>query len=159
LRRLEERATPTLSWSNPAAIVYGTLLSDTQLDATASFNGSNLAGTFVYSPATGTVLGAGVEEAFSGLHADRCNRLHAGHYPDDSRLARHNAHDLLARTRGQSAKKVFKGALVLSTTATRNSLVGQYAIMVKQGTLQLINKNYEFKFVNGILQVVGKPTK
>jgi len=46
--------TPVITWSTPAAIVYGTALSATQLNATAS-----VAGTFTYSPAGGTVLGAG----------------------------------------------------------------------------------------------------
>ena len=47
-------ATPTITWKAPAAITYGTALSSTQLDATA-----NYPGTFVYSPAAGTVLAAG----------------------------------------------------------------------------------------------------
>ena len=45
---------PTITWANPAAIGYGTALSSTQLNATAS-----APGTFVYSPASGAVLGAG----------------------------------------------------------------------------------------------------
>jgi hypothetical protein len=48
------KAIPTLTWSAPAAIVYGTPLSATQLNATAS-----VPGTFVYTPASGTVLPAG----------------------------------------------------------------------------------------------------
>ena len=48
------KATPVLTWSNPPAITYGTALSAAQLNATA-----NVAGSFVYSPAAGTVLGAG----------------------------------------------------------------------------------------------------
>jgi hypothetical protein len=44
----------TVTWSTPAAITYGTLLSGTQLDATA-----NVAGSFVYSPAAGTEPKAG----------------------------------------------------------------------------------------------------
>ena len=48
------QGTPPISWSNPAAITYGTALSSTQLNASSS-----LAGTFVYSPASGTVLSAG----------------------------------------------------------------------------------------------------
>lgn len=47
------KATPTVSWSTPAAITYGTALSGTQLNATAS-----VAGTFIYSPVSGTVLNA-----------------------------------------------------------------------------------------------------
>src|SRR5262249_13933371 len=48
-----KRAT-TITWANPADIVYGTPLSSTQLDAIAS-----VPGTFVYTPAAGTVLHAG----------------------------------------------------------------------------------------------------
>jgi alpha-L-arabinofuranosidase len=47
---------PTITWANPAAISYGAALSSTQLNATAS-----APGTFVYSPASGTVLGAGTQ--------------------------------------------------------------------------------------------------
>jgi hypothetical protein len=47
-------ATPAITWATPAAITYGTALSTTQLDATAT-----VAGTFTYSPAAGTVLAVG----------------------------------------------------------------------------------------------------
>ena len=53
------KASPALSWTTPAGIVAGTALGAAQLDATASFDGSPLAGTFVYSPAQGTILAAG----------------------------------------------------------------------------------------------------
>ena len=48
------QATPTISWATPSAITYGTALSATQLNAS-----STVAGAFVYTPATGTVLTAG----------------------------------------------------------------------------------------------------
>jgi hypothetical protein len=54
------RTTPTLNWPNPADIAYGTPLSSTQLDATASVSGS-----FTYTPAAGTVLKAGAGQALS----------------------------------------------------------------------------------------------
>jgi hypothetical protein len=50
------QATPTVTWSTPAAITYGTALSGTQLNAS-----STVAGTFTYSPAAGTVLNAGTQ--------------------------------------------------------------------------------------------------
>ena len=50
------KATPVITWANPAPITYGTALSATQLNATA-----NVAGTFIYSPAAGTVLTAGTQ--------------------------------------------------------------------------------------------------
>ena len=48
------QATPAITWATPAAITYGTHLSATQLNATAS-----VAGTFSYNPASGSVLAAG----------------------------------------------------------------------------------------------------
>jgi hypothetical protein len=52
------RATPTITWSNPADITYGTKLSDTQLEASASdpTTGVTVLGTFVYTPSLGTDL-------------------------------------------------------------------------------------------------------
>ena len=47
---------PTLSWPNPANIVYGTSLGVTQLNATA-----NTTGTFSYTPAAGKVFGPGTQ--------------------------------------------------------------------------------------------------
>ena len=49
-------SSPVISWSKPAAISYGAALSSTQLNATA-----NVAGTFAYTPAAGTVLKAGTQ--------------------------------------------------------------------------------------------------
>jgi hypothetical protein len=54
------QVTPTITWSVPAAITFGSALSSTQLDATA-----NVPGTFVYSPAAGTVLQAGAGQTLS----------------------------------------------------------------------------------------------
>ncbi|WP_082021115.1 putative Ig domain-containing protein [Geobacter anodireducens] len=48
------KQTPSISWATPGAITYGTALGGTQLNATAS-----VPGTFVYTPAAGTVLNAG----------------------------------------------------------------------------------------------------
>ncbi|MBO4715768.1 MAG: hypothetical protein J5672_06685, partial [Verrucomicrobia bacterium] len=48
------KATPVITWANPASIKEGTELTETQLNATA-----NVPGTFVYDPAGGTKLDAG----------------------------------------------------------------------------------------------------
>ena len=48
------QGTPTITWSNPANISYGTALSATQLSASSS-----TAGSFTYSPVSGTILSAG----------------------------------------------------------------------------------------------------
>ena len=54
------QGTPTVSWATPTAITYGTALGSTQLDATASVQGS-----FAYTPASGTVLHAGNNQTLS----------------------------------------------------------------------------------------------
>lgn len=53
------KATPVITFLNPADITYGTVLSATQLNATATLNSSSVAGTFNYTPASGTVMNAG----------------------------------------------------------------------------------------------------
>ena len=53
------QSAPTITWATPAAITAGTALSATQLNAAATFNGSAVTGTYVYTPAAGTVLGVG----------------------------------------------------------------------------------------------------
>jgi hypothetical protein len=50
------KAVPVITWPAPASITYGTALSATQLNATASVPGS-----FAYSPAAGTVLKVGTQ--------------------------------------------------------------------------------------------------
>ena len=54
------KATPNITWSNPTNIVYGTALSAAELNAT-----SPVAGTFVYTPALATLLGAGAGQTLS----------------------------------------------------------------------------------------------
>src|SRR5580698_1497879 len=48
------KATPTITWAPPSPISYGTVLSSTQLNATAS-----VPGTFAYTPAAGTTPATG----------------------------------------------------------------------------------------------------
>ena len=59
-----DKIAPTITWSNPANIAYGTALSATQLNATAtdpnlSAPNNTVVGTFAYTPAAGTVLPVG----------------------------------------------------------------------------------------------------
>ena len=48
------KATPTITWANPADITYGAALSGLQLNATANVDGNS-----IYTPPIGTVLNAG----------------------------------------------------------------------------------------------------
>jgi hypothetical protein len=54
-------ATPVITWTDPANIVYGTALDGTQLNATA-----DVPGAFTYTPASGAVLTVGTHS----LHVD-----------------------------------------------------------------------------------------
>jgi photosystem II stability/assembly factor-like uncharacterized protein len=55
--------TTELSWTTPSDITYGTALSGTQLDASAPGPFGEIAGSFSYSPVSGTVLDAGQNQA------------------------------------------------------------------------------------------------
>ena len=50
------QATPAITWTKPAAVVYGAVLGASQLNAKAS-----VPGTFVYAPAAGEVLQTGAQ--------------------------------------------------------------------------------------------------
>ncbi len=50
------KGTPTITWNTPSAISYGTAISATQLNATASVGGA-----LTYSPTSGTILDAGAQ--------------------------------------------------------------------------------------------------
>src|SRR5207249_8885187 len=57
-----DKITPTITWPNPADIVYGTKLSSTQLNATATDThngGATISGTFTYNPLADTLLAVG----------------------------------------------------------------------------------------------------
>lgn len=54
------QATPVITWASPADLAFGSPLSATQLNATAS-----VPGTFVYTPAAGAVLAAGNGQTLS----------------------------------------------------------------------------------------------
>ncbi len=55
------QANPQISWAAPTMIVYGTPLSNTQLDATATIAGITIPGSLAYTPSAGTVPTAGTD--------------------------------------------------------------------------------------------------
>jgi len=60
------QATPEIHWASPAAIVLGTPLGPSQLNASATgVAGVSLSGNFTYSPVAGTVLPAGPSHTLS----------------------------------------------------------------------------------------------
>ncbi|HWY68996.1 MAG TPA: Ig-like domain repeat protein, partial [Terriglobales bacterium] len=157
-------ATPTITWANPAAITYGTALSASQLNATATVPGS-----FTYMPPAGTVLRAGnqtlsvkftpadtvnyetvttsvsvnVNLAVLTVTAQNASRTYGAANPAFSAI-------ITGFVNGDTAS-VVSGTANLSTTATQVSGVGSYAITATAGTLTATN--YTFTFVNGTLTV------
>jgi len=158
--------TPVITWT-PAPITYGNQLSATQLNATASVAGTSVDGTFAYTPAAGTVLGAGswmlsvtftpsdttqyttatqavtinVNPAVLTVTANNQVMNYGGGVPV-----------LTASYSGfvnSDMSAVLSGAPALSTTATSSSPAGSYPVLVAQGTLAAAN--YSFTFVSGTL--------
>jgi len=162
------QTTPMITWSNPADITYGTALSSTQLDATAS-----VPGNFTYTPAAGTVLDAGtnqsisvtftptdttdyttaattvsinVQQAHLTVTADAKSKLYG---QDDPALTA----TITGFVNGDTSS-VVSGSAALSTTATASSPVGPYSITVAQGTLAAAN--YDFTTLNPGTLTVSK---
>jgi len=158
---------PTITWATPAAITYGTALSATQLNATAS-----VPGTFAYTPALGSVPAAGtqslsvtftptdnvtystatatvnlvVNKATLTVTANSLNKSVNSANPTLS-------YAVTGFVNGDTAA-VLTGAPALSTTALTNSPAGSYPITATAGALTAAN--YSFTFVNGTMTVTDQ---
>lgn len=154
--------TPSLNWSVPAPIIYGTALNSTQLNATAS-----VPGTFAYSPPLGAVLGAGSQTlSVTFTPAD------ATDYITVTATVRVQVNRATLKITANNATKVFntpnprltwtasgfvngEGIGVLNTsptcttTATTTSPVGSYPITCFGAAAV----NYTFTYVPGTLTV------
>ena len=109
---LDVKLATTIYWTNPAAIVYGTILSRTQLDATAS-----IPGTLTYAPPLGTLLKAGVSQPLTVTFTpDDSSGLRGrhGHGSDQHPESDHGYH--VGRIQGRSfmARRWAQGGLMPS---------------------------------------------
>ena len=158
------KANPVITWTNPAAIIYGTPLGATQLNASAT-----VPGVFSYSPAAGTILGAGSQTLSTTFtptdavdYAVVTSTTTLAVAPAQLTIAPANA----TRTYGSAnptltfgstgfvngdSATVLSGAPALTTTATTTSAPGSYPITAGQGTLAA--PNYSFVFGTGTLTV------
>ncbi|MCU1296130.1 MAG: Kelch motif [Acidobacteriaceae bacterium] len=180
-----DKITPTITWANPPDIVYGTRLSATQLNATATDQhngGTAVNGTFVYNPPIDTVPIVGtrnltvtftpddtatygnqtssatikVTPATLTLTADDASRPYGVDNPTFTfQYGGFVNGDISA---------VVTTAPTCSTEATPSSNVGTYPVTCSGG----LSANYIFKYVDGKLtvnpvtltaSVVGDPTK
>ena len=161
--------TPTVNWSAPAAITYGTALSATQLNAAATYNGSSVAGTYNYSPAAGTVLAAGSQTlnvTFTPSDTTTYNAATAKVTLTVNQATLTITANSASRAYGASnpaftytptgfvngdMSSVLSGSPSLTTTATASSPPSGYPITAAAGTLAAAN--YSFTFVNSTLTV------
>jgi hypothetical protein len=161
------QATPVITWAKPTAIVYGTALGGTQLDAIA-----NVPGSFSYTPPAGTVLPAGSGQTLSVTFTP----TDATDYSSASASVTINVSPVGLTITANNATKVYGAPLPtfttsysgfvngdtsaslttqpkFSTTATAASKVGSYPITVSRAT----DPNYTITFVNGTLTVTAAP--
>jgi sugar lactone lactonase YvrE len=160
------QAATNIVWSNSAAITYGTALSATQLNATAT---PVSAGSFVYTPVVGTVLAVGsqtlsvtftpsdsnyapstgsatlqVNSAVVTVTATNATGTYGQPVPSV-------AYTMAGFVNGDAQNSATTGSPTEGTSATPTSPAGQYPITISQGSLA--SANYTFSFVNGVLTI------
>jgi len=167
---ITQRAATTVTWSNPADIVYGTALSATQLNATAS-----VPGTLVYTPAAGTVLAAGSGQV---LHVE-FTPTDAANYDGSSKDVSINVIGATLNYTASGSSQysdplssftisftgfvngdnsgVISGAPSCTTTATPTSAPGPYTISCTNGTLSAAN--YSFSYTGGTYTVTKEDAR
>ena len=157
------KATPVVTWANPAGISYGTALSSTQLDAS-----STTPGRFVYTPAAGAVLPVGTDTlSVTFTPTDTTT------YTSVTQTAAIAVGQATLTVTAANASRAYGAAnpaftataagavngdtftLTASTTATASSPVGTYAIVPLATGSNL--SSYNVVYVDGTL-TVGKAT-
>ncbi|PYS80345.1 MAG: hypothetical protein DMF67_20690 [Acidobacteria bacterium] len=157
------KVTPTITWNNPADIVYGTALGGAQLNATAS-----VAGSLVYTPAAGAVLNAGNGQTLSVSFTP----ADATDYATASKSVSINVLKAALTVTADNKSKplgvpnppftatysgfvlgqgpgVLGGTLTFTTPATAASPVGSYPVTPSG----LTSPNYNITFAGGTLNV------
>jgi hypothetical protein len=161
------QAVATLSWNAPAAIGYGTPLGAPQLNATAS-----VPGTFAYSPAAGTILGAGAGRPLTATFTPADPANYSGGtvgttitvVPGPLTVRTNDAVKaygvslpgftaaFTGLVNGDTPASL-GGALGFATAATSSSPVGTYAVT----PAGLSSPNYAIAFASGTLSIVKAP--
>ena len=163
------KATPVVTWNNPAGITYGTALSGTQLNATAS-----VAGSFVYNPLSGTVLNAGngqnLNVAFTPTDTVNYNTSNATVQINVTKSPLTVRADDMSRPFGTANPTLtvsylgfvnndntnaLSGSPSLNTSALISSPIGTYPITVSVAGLSAAN--YSFTPANGTLTISNFP--
>jgi uncharacterized repeat protein (TIGR03803 family) len=163
------KANPTIAWTAPVSITYGTPLGATQLNASAT-----VPGVFSYSPAAGTVLGAGSQTlnvtftptdavdyaVVTGTTTLTVTPAQLTITPANATRAYGSANptftfNATGFVNGDSVTTL-NGAPALTTATTTTFAPGNYPIMAAQGTLTAAN--YTFVFAAGTLTITKAPS-
>ncbi|NQT66858.1 MAG: hypothetical protein HQ569_04715, partial [Actinobacteria bacterium] len=162
----EVKVTPTITWANPADITYGTALSATQLNATASVPGS-----FVYTPVAGTVLNAGDGQTLSVTFTPD----NTANYNSATKTVQINVGKVTLTLTGNDASRLYGAANPAFTgtitgiqnldnitatygcSATPSSLPGTYPIVPTLVDPDDKLGNYDVTINNGTLTVLESP--
>src|SRR5207237_775108 len=165
-----DKITPSLTWDHPADIVYGTKLSATQLNATATDthnSGITINGTFTYNPPVDTVLAVGSRNLTVTFTPDD-----TATYANQTASATINVTAATLTVTADDASRPYGAdnptftfkysgfvnnensaavttAPTCTTTATSSSIVGTYSITCSGG----FASNYTFNYVDGKLTV------
>ena len=149
---------PIIDWAKPEAITYGTAISVAQLNPS-----TDVAGAFVFEPKAGTILGAGQHTLKATFTPDDADSWFPAtlEVPLEVRLAK-------LTIKAESVERVFgeenpnfvlsidgfvngegpadlTGTVVATTAATKNSILGTYAIT----TSGVSSENYDIEFLTG----------
>lgn len=167
---IDGAASPPITWSPPAHIVYGTALSASQLNASSSVPGS-----FSYSPPIGTVLNAGLAQTLTATFTPTdtsaylvtMTNVTINVLKKDLTVTANDAGKVYGATLptfsasytgfvNGDTSAVISGSPAFTTAATQSSGVGGYSVTPSVGTLSAAN--YQFTtFVAGTLTVTPAP--
>jgi subtilisin-like proprotein convertase family protein len=163
---LTGKALPNLTWSPPAALVYGAALTAQELNALA-----DVPGTFVYNPPLGTVLGAGSGQpltvtflpADTNQYATATASVTIDVAPQPATVSAWSASKTYGQTLSFAGTEFTVAGLVNGDMVTNVTLVsagtpatagtGVYDIVPSAPMGTFNATNYEFSFVSGTLTV------
>jgi hypothetical protein len=163
------QATPIITWSNPAAINYGAALGGTQLNA----DSGGVSGSFVYTPASGTVLGAGNTQTLSvqftpsdtnNYSTPSAQTVSINVDPASLTITANSVSKSYGQTvtfagteftsAGLTNGDTVTGVILVSAGATNTAAVGSYPIVASAATGTGLG-NYTITYTNGTLTVLA----
>jgi hypothetical protein len=159
---IKKKPIPVVSWPTPNDIVYGTLLSSTQLNAKASVDGM-----FDYSPSLGTLLKSGLSQSLKVHFTPKSDTIAAvdtfvflNVMKKELTVTADNK-DKFYGNENPAFTFAYSGFIngedessldskpIISTLASARSDAGDYTIVLSGGA----DKNYQFNYKHGVLNI------